>query len=404
MMKFALYEVIADLHANRPHDTETASFLQELSTLLHQPLVGTKLVHLQESDLPLIFIQSGGTEGMFEQIYEKLREPYLLLTTGRNNSLAASLEILTFLRQKGKRAEILHGSPATIAERLKQIARLERARQKLSGMRIGVIGQPSDWLIASHVDPKLAYEHLGVSLIDIEIAELKQALDDITEVPTELIDTLAKTMDLSVMEGALRIYLALKSLVDKYELGATTVRCFDLLGPYQNTGCIGVALLNDAGITAGCEGDVPALLSMVIMQALTDEPVFMANPSEIDVANNQLLVAHCTVPLAMTESYSLHTHFESDLGIGVRGKIRPGRCTVFKLSSDCANYFVSGGEILENLERTNLCRTQLRVALDEDANYFLTRPLGNHHLICRDDHSALLMQFLQGLGLRNILD
>lgn len=399
-MKFALYEVIADLHANRTHDAETASFLQELGALLDQPLQGAALEQLPQSVLPLIFIQSGGTEGIFRQVYQKLREPYLLLTTGRNNSLAASLEILTFLQQQGKRAEILHGSPASIAHRLEEIARLERARQKLAGLRVGVIGQPSDWLIASHVDPELAYKRLGLSLVDIDIDELKQAIDKVTEVPGELIDSLAKTMDPSVTEGALRIYLALKSLVDKYELGALTVRCFDLLGPYRNTGCIGLSLLNDAGIPAGCEGDVPALLSMAIMQALTDEPVFMANPSEIDVANNQLLVAHCTVPLAMTESYSLHTHFESDLGIGVRGKIRPGRCTVFKLSNDCSRYFVSGGEILENLERANLCRTQLRVALDEDTNYFLRRPLGNHHLICRDDHSALLEQFMLDLGIR----
>lgn len=402
-MKFALYQVIADLHANRPHDAETASFLQELTTLLGQPLVGTKLEDLPALALPLIFIQSGGSEGLFKEVYQQLREPYLLLTTGRQNSLAASLEILTFLQQQGKRAEILHGSPTLIAQRLQQIVRLERARQKLDGMRIGVIGQPSDWLIASHVDPKAAYERLGVSLIDIDIAELQQAIAAVDHVPDNLAASLA-SYDPKVMDGALRIYLALKSLVEKYELGALTVRCFDLLGSYQNTGCIGVALLNDAGITAGCEGDVPALLSMVIMQALTDDAVFMANPSEIDVANNQMTVAHCTVPLTITESYTLHTHFESDLGVGVRGKIKPGRCTVFKVSTDCSKFFVSGGDILENLESPNLCRTQLRIALDEDANYFLTRPLGNHHLIGRDDNVALVQQFLQGLGLTNVLN
>lgn len=402
-MKFALYQVIADLHANRPHDAETASFLQELTTLLGQPLVGTKLEDLPASALPLIFIQSGGSEGLFKEVYQQLREPYLLLTTGRQNSLAASLEILTFLQQQGKRAEILHGSPTLIAQRLQQIVRVERARQKLDGMRIGVIGRPSDWLIASHVDPKAAYERLGVSLIDVDIAELQQAIAAVDHVPDNLAALLAG-YDPKVMDGALRIYLALKSLVEKYELGALTVRCFDLLGSHQNTGCIGVALLNDAGVTAGCEGDVPALLSMVIMQALTGDAVFMANPSEIDVANNQMIVAHCTVPLTITESYTLHTHFESDLGVGVRGKIKPGRCTVFKVSTDCSEFFATGGDILENLESPNLCRTQLRIALDEDANYFLTRPLGNHHLIGRDDNVALLQQFLQGLGLTNVLN
>ncbi|NLW17504.1 MAG: hypothetical protein GX033_07695 [Firmicutes bacterium] len=400
-MNFTLYDVIADLHANK-RDEETASFLQELGTLLGQPLESKQLEELTSEDLPLIFIHSGGTEGLFKQVYEKLPEPYLILTTGRQNSLAASLEILAFLQQQGKRAQVFHGTPATIAQQLKQIARMEKARRKLAGMRIGVIGQPSDWLIASHVDPQVAQERLGVSLIDIQLAELEAAIDAITLVPQELMASFEHP-DPAVVEGALRIYLALKSLVEKYQLGALTVRCFDLLQPYQNTGCIGVALLNDAGITAGCEGDVPSLLSMVIMQALTEEPVFMANPSELDADNNQLIVAHCTVPLTITDSYTLHTHFESDLGIGVRGKIRSGRCTVFKLSSDCSQFFVSGGEIVDNLERSNLCRTQLRITLDEDVNYFLTRPLGNHHLISRDDHVELLKQFLESLGVRNVL-
>ncbi len=403
MMELALFEVIADLHANHPHDTATATFLQELRAELNLPLTSVTLDQLNNVQLPLIFIRSGGTEAMFQAIYERFQEPYLLLTTGRNNSLAASLEILTYLRQQGKWAEILHGTPAHIAERIGQIKRIVQAKQKLTGMRVGVIGQPSDWLIASHVDANQALERLGVQLVDIGIPELSQAIRDVTEVPAHLKDSLPSGCESKVLTGSLRIYLALKALVNKYGLGALTVRCFDLLEPYQNTGCLGLALLNDAGITAGCEGDVSALLSMVVMQSLTDEPVFMANPSEVDVLTNQLIVAHCTVPLTMTESYTLHTHFESNLGIGIRGNISPGRCTVLKLSNDLTSFFVSGGDIIESLERTNLCRTQLRIAIDQDANYFLTRPLGNHHVICRGDHSALLTQFLQGIGLEAVV-
>lgn len=401
MMELALFEVIADLHANHPHDTATATFLQELSAELNLPLTSVTLDQLKNVQLPLIFIRSGGTEAMFQAIYEHFREPYLLLTTGRNNSLAASLEILTYLRQQGKWAEILHGTPTHIARRIRQIRRMVQAKQKLNGMRIGIVGQPSDWLIASHVDASQAYARLGVQLINIGIPELSQAIRAVTQVPAQLTESLPSDREPEVVAGALRIYLALQSLVSKYELGALTVRCFDLLEPFQNTGCIGLALLNDAGITAGCEGDVPALLSMAVMQVLTGEPVFMANPSEVDVLSNQLIVAHCTVPLTMTDSYTLHTHFESNLGIGIRGNISPGRCTVLKLSNDLTSFFVSGGDIIESLERTNLCRTQLRIAIDQDANYFLTRPLGNHHLICRGDHSALLTQFLDGLGLEN---
>ncbi|NLY53875.1 MAG: hypothetical protein GX060_04530 [Firmicutes bacterium] len=392
-MKLALLEVIADLHVNKAYDAATEEFLQSLATAVGQPLQPVSQDQLADTDLPLIFIRSGGTEGLFKALYESLPEPYLLLTTGHNNSLAASLEILTFLRQQGKRAEILHGSVAEIAARLEQIIRLERARRRLQGMRIGIIGEPSDWLIASDVDTVRAQERLGVQLIKVSMQELQAEIEQVQAVPADLKSSLSG-VDAATAEGALRIYLALKQLVEKYEFGAITVRCFDLLGVYQNTGCIALAMLNDQGITAGCEGDVATLLSMVIMHELTGEPVFMANPSQIDVENNEIIVAHCTVPLSMTESYALDTHFESGLGIGVRGRIRLGLCTAFKLAPDLEEYFLSGGEIMENLERHNLCRTQLRVKLDQDINYFLTRPLGNHHVFCRGDHTHLLREFL----------
>ncbi len=72
--------------------------------------------------------------------------------------------------------------------------------------------------------------------------------------------------------------------MDKYDLKGLTIRCFDLLSTVHNTGCIALSLLNDEGIISSCEGgDVPALISMLILNALSDEPVFMANPSSIDV-------------------------------------------------------------------------------------------------------------------------
>src|SRR5699024_3890820 len=103
----------------------------------------------------------------------------------------------------------------------------------------------------------------------------------------------------------LKIYIGLKNIVDKYNLDGLTVRCFDLLSKVNNTGCIALSLLNDEGIISSCEGDVPALISMLILNALSGEPVFMANPSSIDVEKNEVVFAHCTIPLDMTEDYVL---------------------------------------------------------------------------------------------------
>ena len=62
-------------------------------------------------ELPVIFIESGGTEEEFKEIYQTLPEPHILVATGANNSLPASLEICSFLTSENRRFVLLHGTP-----------------------------------------------------------------------------------------------------------------------------------------------------------------------------------------------------------------------------------------------------------------------------------------------------
>ena len=87
------------------------------------------------------------------------------------------------------------------------------------------------------------------------------------------------------------------------------------------------------------------------------------------------------------------THFESQIGVAFRGVIPEGRVTVFKTDGLMNRYFVSGADLLENLSEYNLCRTQIRLHLDESVSYFLTNSIGNHHLIVQGDYSKLLKEY-----------
>lgn len=246
------------------------------------------------------------------------------------------------------------------------------------------------------MDYDAAKKSLGLQIIDINLNELKAEIDREPAFKSPREEELYGTnYDRKSLDGALKIYRGMKSIVDKYKLNAITVRCFDLLGVYNNTGCIGASLLNDEGIIAGCEGYVPSVISMLIMNYITGRPVFMANPSRIDTASNTVTFAHCTLPLCMAENYRLDTHFESGIGVGIKGTIKTGRATVFKFSSDCKSFFVSGGDLVENLNEKSLCRTQINVKLDEDVRYFFNNPLGNHHLICTGDYSGLFKEFFK---------
>lgn len=348
--------------------------------------------------LDVVYVRTGGTEGHFRQLLPQLKEQssqsFVLLTSGQSNSLAASMEILSFLRQQGMAGEIVHGSTDYVSQRLQLLGKSGQAVRQLRGLRLGVIGQPSDWLIASQADYAKVKETLGVELVDIPMERLLTA---ISKTPLENPQTTAPTVAVNdALPGAVQIYRALQQLVSDYALSGFTLRCFDLLSAVHNTGCLALARLNVEGVVAGCEGDVPALLTMAVARQLVGTSGFQANLSRIDINRGEIVFAHCTVPLDMVERYEYDTHFESGIGVGLRGKLSEGPVTVFKLSGDLSRWFLAEGTLVQNLSEPNLCRTQVLIRLDDpsQSSYFLNDPIGNHHIILPGRQRDLLQSCL----------
>ena len=57
-----------------------------------------------------------------------------------------------------------------------------------------------------------------------------------------------------------------------------------------------------------------------------------------------------------------------------------------------SRYFVMKGEILDNLREPSLCRSQIKVKL-EDYSYFTSDPINNHHLVCLGDEVDGVKEF-----------
>ena len=363
-------------------------FVDEINTFLaDEDLV--IMENAKESLFDIILIGSGGTEGLLLKRLNEFKEPLVILSTSRNNSLPAALEIKTYLENKNKLCFLLSGEEKHIASMLKHIATTISAYNNLKDNRLGVIGGASSWLIASPIEPKVIYQNFKINVFKIKMTELYDLVDEVEkemldqkEIPhsNELIN---KYQDKEVIHQALVFYVALKRLVKKYDLKGLTIRCFDLLKKYNNTACLALALLNEEGITAGCEGDIFSLLTMHVVNALTGRSSFMANPSKFNYEDNSLLLAHCTVPLNMTSSYSLTTHFESGLGIGVKGEMPEGRITVCKIAPDYTldNCVCLPASIKDNPDLEGYCRTQITVSLNEDGLLDLLKASFGNHLI-----------------------
>ena len=396
MKNIAIYTLTSELHDERAVNAVTQEFRESL---------GIEYV-LKESDdsdygaygLNLIYVRTGGTEGIFRRILPELQarssRPFYLLTSGKSNSLAASMEILSYLQQHDIKGEIIHGSTDYIAQRINVLERIETAIKQLHGTRLGIIGEPSDWLISSHADKAQVREQLGIELIDIPMQALLEAIEKKDEGAMDASSERAEIQQ--ALPGAQRIYEALKDIIGDYRLNGFTLRCFDLLTAVKNTGCLALAKLNAEGYVAGCEGDVPAMLSMMIVRSLLGISGFQANPSSINPETGEMVFAHCTIPLDMVEKYEYDTHFESGIGVGIRGFMKEGPVTIFKVSGDLSRHFVAEGHLVSNQSKSDLCRTQQVIKLYDKSQtgYFLKNPIGNHHIIVPGHHKELIENIL----------
>ena len=394
----AVYTITSGLHDEASVSKLSDAFLKGIFPDGDFLFRGSDFSDFGTHTLDLIYVRTGGAEGIFKALLPEMlargTERYYLLTSGKSNSLAASLEILSYLRQQGLKGEVLHGSDSYVAGRIQLLASVQEARARLKEMRIGVIGQPSDWLIASQADPIALLDRLGVRMEEVPMEELLVEIGKASGEPAPAEQEMAQKVR-EAYPGAVKIYKALKVLVERHRLDAFTLRCFDLLTTVGNTGCLALSCFNSEGVPASCEGDVPALVSMMIAHALTGVSGFQANPAQIDVETGRILFAHCTIPFNMVEDWQFDTHFESGIGVGIHGVFPEGPVTVFKVSGDLKRHFIAEGELLGNQYESNLCRTQVILQLKpEDARYFLTDPIGNHHIIipgrCKDVLEELL--------------
>ena len=265
----------------------------------------------------MLFVATGGVEEEVKAaIDNSVVTDITLIADGLQNSLAASMEIASWLATQEIEARIIHGEIPYILDRISH----SLIKNTLSGCRVGQLGDPSGWLISSNIDYGKVSKEFDIEFVKISLDEIEEEYKTAVPVTVNGIYDLKKVEPTAKdLESALRLTTAIENVVKRHNLDAFSLKCFDLLKPLDTTGCLALAVLNAKGIPAGCEGDMPALLTMLLTQRLTGAPGFMANPSRIDSKNNEITIAHCTLPINMAPENILRSHFESGIGVALQG-------------------------------------------------------------------------------------
>ena len=372
-----------------------------------------KLVNTDQ-EKTVCFIATGGTEEMFRSFIDMLPRPVLLLCDGLHNSLAASLEIKSYLAQRNIPCALfnapLDDTPdfyASFAERMfgpkarpdtttlyQPLPKFKRSVVKaFEKSRIGLIGGASDWLIASDIDREAVEKAYGVKFIDIPLKEVESDFrstggDDpeIGSICLRMERYLTGDRTPDNLKDAARMYLALRKVCARNSLNALTIKCFGIIDSCRTTACLALSLLNDEGIVSGCEGDIPALWTMMYVRFALGLPAFMANPSSTNRKECTMDFAHCTIPLGMVHGYRLPSHFESQIGIGIAGSVPSGRYRIVKFTgTQLDQYYETEGDIIMNTNIPQRCRTQIRFRFssEEEFDRFFRVSKGNHIILCK---------------------
>ena len=360
-----------------------------------------------KSDLIILSVATGGTERLICDICGETDALIILHSTFSDNSLASCLEAFSKLKRAKENIRLVLEKNEKGINKVDFYAKIISAIKKLEDSRLGVIGGSSTWLVSTTKNRQLIKEKLGVKTVEVNIDDLLDMVNKISEGKAKKhfqevmskFDRIIEPKNEEILE-AIRIYLAIKRLVEEKNLSAATVKCFDLIEPIKNTACLALSLLNDEGTVAGCEGDTDSALTMMIVKNLTDKPAFMANLNDVDLEENTVTFAHCTAATTLCKRCTLRSHFESKIGVSIQGVLPLQKVTVCRIGENLGKMLICTGKTRENLNNPNMCRTQIKVKLDARVKDLVSNTLGNHHILSLGDHREELTEFCK---LKNIM-
>ncbi|HBB91188.1 MAG: hypothetical protein A2X22_00695 [Bacteroidetes bacterium GWF2_49_14] len=341
----------------------------------------------------ILFITGGSEKAALQRIAK--RQNILLVAYPERNAYAAACEVKSYLDRTGCASHLFNLGSRDDRAALEQMIHIRLSVKQFSQSRIGIVGAESEWLVNSMPDTVNIRARFGFRLVKIPWS----MLDDVTSWPVspDFLDFFESYRS-NQFEDHSRVYGKILEIIDENKLDAVTVECFPLVKNQGITACPALALLNNQGIPAGCEGDLVSLTGMLLLHCLTGQVPWMANLAGIQ--DGKIWLSHCTVPFSMVTGYTITTHYETGKGIAVQGNLPPGAYTLMRLSVDFLAAFVAEGEWCDEPYDTEACRTQMVLKL-EPGNYaeLKSHPLGNHHLILHGKHKNTITTALAFLNI-----
>jgi hypothetical protein len=209
--------------------------------------------------------------------------------------------------------------------------------------------------------------------------------------------------------NAIRVYLTAKRLLADEKANALSMDCLGMVGAklVPTPPCGAWMMLQDQGITAGCEADLFGATSLMLTSYLFGRPGYMNDPVA-ETAKNLLIASHCVCGSKLdgfdkpAAPYILRSHSESNIGVSVQVLWPVGQEATLVRFTGPGEMIIDTGKVVSNIDTPPAggCRTSIELAMDdvEDARDVL----GFHQVVVLGNHKRELKSFCQLYGIRTV--
>ncbi len=205
--------------------------------------------------------------------------------------------------------------------------------------------------------------------------------------------------------NAAKTYIAAKQILEREQADAIAMDC---LGPARRgrfpVPCLAWSRLNDAGITAGCEADLNATLTQMLVQYLFNKPGFQQDPVP-ETVQNALIGAHCSCPTRLngfqgsSEPFNLRCH-HSHTGVAPQVLWREGQEMTIACFMGQDKMLIYSGKVLGNVSipPAGGCLTSVIVEVEGISDVVDVK--GFHQIFFYGNHERQLRAYCQMFGIQ----
>ena len=244
-------------------------------------------------------------------------------------------------------------------------------------------------------------EKLGIKVEKVSIDELIQRYDTISGDDLEKVSKLLEQLisgaekvensNRQEIEKAVKLYLAISEFTEQRGASAATIVCGQFIeGEESPVPCVALTFLQDQGISAACQGDIDALLTMMMFKRVSGKPTCMGNVYEND---GLVTISHCVMSRRMfgldkdPQPYYISDYHGRKPSPTIHTDIPRGEVvTIGRLTKNLESIIVGTGKVVESCDREGRCRNALDIEIGDLEKLMGVRVDHQYHfvVVCGD--------------------